>query len=296
LKKGVILTGSKFLVAVGLAWAFGAFFDPFHGFLGLSAMAVLAAVSNSNGGLYAALTGQYGNRSDVGAIAILSLNDGPFLTLLGLAFLGAMGVAEAEFPFVAFLAVLLPIGLGMLLGNLDPDIRDLLRPGEKLTIPFFAFALGAGMSFLDFFRPEVVFAGLFLGALTTIATGGAGILLLRLFGERSQIAGAAEGSTAGNAVATPAAVAAAAATAAQTGLMDPSAAGRYSEIVATATAQISIATLTTSLLCPLLVIGWSRWQLRRGVDGRLEDDGVLCSQPARDQVNASTNLNPSEQI
>ncbi|UCD00039.1 MAG: 2-keto-3-deoxygluconate permease, partial [Phycisphaerales bacterium] len=142
MKKGVLITLAKYVTGAMVGYLFGLIWDPMHGVLGLSAMAIVAAMTNSNGGMYAALTGQYGNHSDVGAIAVVSLNDGPFLTLV---FLGLTG---SKFPVIAFLAVLMPIALGMLLGNLDSDIRKFLKPGETLTIPFFAFALGAGMNFL----------------------------------------------------------------------------------------------------------------------------------------------------
>jgi 2-keto-3-deoxygluconate permease len=39
-----------------------------------------------------------------------------------------------------------------------------------------------------------------------------------------------------------------------------------------ASAQISISTLSTALLCPLAVILWDRYQRSRGIDGRAEDD------------------------
>lgn len=264
LKKGVLLTTSKYLAGfiVGMVW--GMLSDPVHGFLGLSTMAIIAAMTNGNGGMFAALTGQYGNRSDVGATAVLSLNDGPFFTLM------ALGMMGANFPLIAFVAVLLPILIGMILGNLDNEIRTFLAAGESLVIPFFAFALGAGMNLASFFNPEVVGAGIVLAVMTVILSGGAMVLTFKLFREKSFIAPWAEASTAGNAVATPAAIAAAATVAAGSGLMTASEAEVYQGLVAVASAQISIATITTALLVPIAVILADKYQKKRGIDGKVE--------------------------
>ncbi|MFM2090114.1 MAG: hypothetical protein RLZZ127_603 [Planctomycetota bacterium] len=258
LGKGMILTGTKFAVGVGVGWLVAVVFGPFEGFLGLATITIIAAMTNGNGGMYAALTGQYGNRSDVGALSILSLNDGPFLTMVGLGILGT------EFPLVVFLGVLIPIVVGMVLGNLDEDIRTFLAPGEKLLIPFFAFALGANMNFATFLNPAVAAGGILLGVMTTVLTGFGMWLVFTLFRIRSRIAAFAEASVAGNATATPAAIAAAAAAA---GSAD---AAQYQALVGTATAQISIAVITTALLCPIAVVLVDRWQRARGIEGAQE--------------------------
>jgi 2-keto-3-deoxygluconate permease len=260
LKKGALVTGTKYASAVTCGYVAAMIFGPFEGLLGLSTVTIIAAMSNGNGGLYAALTSQYGNRSDVAAISVISLNDGPFLTLL------ALGLMGQTFPVAAFLSVLIPLLLGMILGNLDPEIRAFLAPGERLTIPFFAFALGAGMSFTVFLNADVLAAGLFLGLATLLVTGLGGALVLRLFGERSQVAAVAEASTAGNAAATPFFVASAAGHAASAGWMDPALAARYLAIQDVATAQISIAIMTTAILCPVFVIFWNARQKRSGID------------------------------
>lgn len=261
LKKGFLLTSSKYLTGLAVGMAFGFFFDPWHGILGLSTMAIIAGMTNSNSGMYAALTGQYGNRSDVGGLSILAINDGPFLTLLSLGILGT------ALPMIAFIAVLLPIGIGMILGNLDPKIREFLKPGESLTIPFFSFALGAGMNLANFLNPEVLAGGLVLAILTFVLTGGMGILVFKVFKEKSYIAPIAEASTAGNAAATPAAIAAAASVAVASGAMTAAEFEAIQNIVPIATAQISISTITTSLLCPLGVILMDKYQRSRGIDG-----------------------------
>jgi 2-keto-3-deoxygluconate permease len=256
LKKGVLLTAAKYAAGAAAGYLMACFFDPMNGLLGLSTLAIIAATTNSNGGMYAALTEEYGSKSDVGAIALLSFNDGPVFTML------ALGVMGERFPFAAFVAALVPIGLGMLLGNLDHELRTFLAPGQRLTIPFFAFALGATMDFGCFLRLDVLGAGLVLGVATVVLSAAAGVLVLRLFREKSTIAGVALASTAGNATYTPTYIAAVAAS--------PAMAAKFGAIVETATAQITISTLTTAILCPLAFILWAKRQARRGIDLRAE--------------------------
>jgi 2-keto-3-deoxygluconate permease len=278
MKKGLLITTAKYGAGLAVAAIFAVVSDdPMNGVLGLSVLVIIAAMTNSNGGMYVALTGEYGNKSDVGAVAVLSLNDGPLFTLFGLALFGATGLlADTSFPISAFLVVFLPIGIGMFLGNLDEDIRKFLEPGQTITIPFFAFALGTLMNLSVFTQMDVLLGGLALGLATVILTGLAGAFALALFGERSQVAGISEASTAGNAVQTPAAIGVAAATAIVGG------AGLAAEqiealsvfadkaFVKTATAQVSISTLSTALMCPFFVIVWNAIQKARGIDGTKE--------------------------
>lgn len=259
LGKGALLTGTKFVVGALTGYLVGRFSDPFHGFLGLSTMTVIAAMTNGNGGLFAALTGQYGNRSDVGALSVLSLNDGPFFTMI------ALGLLGERFPAVVFLGVLLPLAIGMILGNLDAGLREFLRPGERILVPFFAFALGANMNLSVFLQWHYLLGGVALGLMTLCITGGAMWLALGAFRFRSRLTAFAEASAAGNATATPAAIAAAAAAA-----NSPNAAA-YRDLVGIATAQISIAVILTALLCPVAVMLADRWQRARGIVGTEEE-------------------------
>src|SRR6185312_13359208 len=59
-------------------------------FSGLSALGIVAAINDTNGGLYMALTGQYGQTRDAAGYSVMSLESGPFLTMLTL---GAAGLS-----------------------------------------------------------------------------------------------------------------------------------------------------------------------------------------------------------
>ena len=229
--KGIALTLSKFLIGALLGILVNYLFGP-TGVLGIAPLAIIAAVTNSNGGLYAALASEYGDSTDVGAISILSLNDGPFFTMLAL---GVTGIADV--PFIALVATIVPILIGFILGNLDENIREFLEPGATLLIPFFAFPLGAALNFGQILEAGV--PGIILGVLCTLLTGFGGYWTMKLLKAENPQVGAAVGTTAGNAVATPAALAA----------IDPS----LQAIAATATVQIAATIIVTAILCPLLV-------------------------------------------
>lgn len=237
-KKGGALWAGKILTAavIGVLIKFLAP-DQNHLFLGLSALAVVAAFSDTNGGLYMALMGQLGrNKEDVAAYSIMSLESGPFFTML---ILGVAGLAS--FPLVAFLFAILPLIVGMILGNLDPEMRDFLSRGQDVLIPMFAFALGVGINLKDVVSAGP--AGVILGVGVFAITGTVLVLLDKLTGGTG-LAGIAAASTAGNAAAVPVAVAAAYA--------------GYKGISDTATVQVAASVIVTAILVPIFTAWYSR--------------------------------------
>jgi len=244
LKTGFVITLVKFGIGVAIGLIVAKFFGS-NGLWGLSSLAIVAAMTNTNGGLYAALTGEFGNKSEVGAIAIISVNDGPFLTMIAL---GTAGIASI--PLLSLLGVVLPIALGMLLGNLDKQMRDFLMKGGPMLIPFFAFALGCGLSLSMLVKAGL--PGILLGVMTVVVGGFFNILADKASGGTG-VAGAAASSTAGNAVGTPAAVV----------LADPS----LSAIAAIATPQIAASTITTAILVPILTTYMARRNKKKELSG-----------------------------
>lgn len=204
-----------------------------EGFLGVSVLALMATVDNSNGGLWLAFTGKYGDERDRGAYMASALNDGPFISMV---FLGASGLADI--PLTAFLAAIIPLALGFVVGNLDPRWTEVMRPVPNIVIPFFAFALGTGIDLRDVVSGGAsgILVGVIAVALTAALTYAGYRFILRR-GSRSGIA-IASATTAGNAVATPAII----------GAIDPA----FEPYVAVATAQVASAVLVSAILAPLL--------------------------------------------
>lgn len=164
---------------------------------------------------------------------------------------------------MALLAAILPMLLGFILGNGSERARDFLAPGERLIIPFAAFALGAGIDFTVLAGSGAI--GIALGLATVIFSGGAAVLSLYAWHRarrhpaptRNVISGVCEASTAGNAIATPLAVA----------TIDPT----LMPVQGVATAQVAAAVVTTAFTAPFLVAYISRWQQRRGITPKNEE-------------------------
>lgn len=261
--KGFMINLMKVLSGVACGVILAKVAGPDSAFLGVTPLAMIGAMSNSNGGLYTALASKYGDDADVGAIAVISSNDGPFFEMM---FMGVAGVAEI--PLSTLLACILPIILGMILGNLDEKIRHFLKPGTMIAIFMFAFPLGAGMTLNTFVKAG--FPGVLLGLMTIVITGIPTYLFYRLTIPKSKrhscVAGMAVGTSAGNSVATPAAIAA----------IDAA----WLPYAETATAQVACSVMVTAILVPLIVDRLYKWEKKKGLlnmnvplAGELEDSG-----------------------
>ena len=58
--------------------------------------------------------------------------------------LGTTGLAEI--PILSLAAAIVPLIIGMILGNLDEDFKMLLSNGLAMLLPFNGFVLGANTS------------------------------------------------------------------------------------------------------------------------------------------------------
>lgn len=236
LKRGGILLLAKFCIGALIGITVGKVFGP-TGVFGLSALAVISAVTNSNGSVYLALMQTYGDDVDGGAMALLALNDGPFLTMI------AMGVSGlANIPVKAMIATIIPILVGMILGNLDKKFADFISPAGSVMIPFVGLTLGAGINLMNVIKGGL--PGILLGLVSVFIGGSFIVLCDRVIGKRPGYAGWAVATTAGNAVAVPAVVA----------MADPA----LAPYVSGATTHVAAAVVVTAIISPLMTSYWAR--------------------------------------
>lgn len=244
-KRGGALMATKVALGVLCGMVFGHFLgtQPVASgwFAGLSTLAIVAAINDTNGGLYMALMQRYGKPEDVAAYSVMALESGPFLTMVTL---GVAGLSS--FPWQTMVGAILPLCVGMLLGNLDPELRTFLGQGVPVMIPFFAFALGTTLDL------HLVWTAGLLGVLLGIATllGSAIVLVVvdKLIGGNGT-AGMAAATTAGNAAAVPMLVAAAN--------------QHYAAAAKTATVLVAACVVVTGFLAPLLTVWWNRRVIRQ---------------------------------
>lgn len=239
IRKGGALLAAKIAagVATGLLFAHFLGEKPVESgwFLGLSALAVVAAMNDTNGGLYMALTRQYGRPQDAAAYSVMTLESGPFLTMITLGIAGL-----SAFPWQTMVGAILPLALGMALGNLDREMRDFLGGAVAVLIPFFAFALGASLNLSNIWHTGLLGIGLGLGV---VAVSGSILWTTDRLTGGNGVAGIAAASTAGNAVAVPALVA--------------SANGAYAQAAPAATLLVATCVVVTALTVPLLTaLAW----------------------------------------
>lgn len=236
IKRGGILLLAKFIIGSLIGIVIGKIFGT-SGIFGITTLAIISSVTNSNGSLYMSLMANFGDETDVAAMSVLTINDGPFLTLVAL---GASGLAQI--PLISLVAVIVPLIFGMILGNLDEEMKKFLAPGVGLLIPFVGIVLGGSINLMSIFRGGI--SGIALGLIAVLIGGPFIVFCDRVIGKRPGYAGWAVATAAGNSIATPAAVA----------LVDPT----WAPYVGMATTQVAAAVVVTAIIVPIITGWWAK--------------------------------------
>lgn len=252
LYKGFTLTFMKFILGILFGLAVSAVFGSV-GLFGITPMAFIAALTNSGGGLYLGLANQYGDETDAGAISILSLNDGPFFTMIAM---GAAGMASI--PLNSFIATLIPLIVGIVWGNLDSTFRDVAAKAMPIVTFFMMIPIGAGMSLYSLISGGM--AGVLLAIISALTAFIFYFLYQFLLPKKKRNAmGAAIGNTAANATSVPAYMAE----------VDPT----WEPYAATASAQCAVAAIVTAFTCPIITAFCDKYMRKKKL-GIYSDEAI----------------------
>ena len=253
LKRGFGILFAKVGIATALALSVAHFFG--GDIMGLSTLAVMVAMSDTNGGMFLALTSVMGSKEDAGTYVPQSIETGPFLTML--IFVGA---GLANIPWLTLVSVIAPIFVGALLGNLDHELREFFGGHEPIIVPFMAFTLGQNINLASVLTAGV--QGVVLGLSVLVITGAICITVDKLLGG-SGIAGAAASSTAGNSAAVPNAVA----------MADPT----FAAVAPTATVQVAASVIVTAICTPILT-AWMYRKVKKKFENEKAVDKALAKE------------------
>ena len=240
LKRGGTLCLTKIGIGFASAWVMMHFFGV-GGFWGISSLAVVAAMISCNPGLYIALSQQYGDDVDLANFGPLNLIAVPAMPIL------IMGAASgAGIDYRAAIATIAPFLLGIVLGNIDPKIRAMMAPAGPAILPFLGFCFGSAINLVKAVHAGL--SGLVLTALFLLVNITVMLLVDRILLRQRGHAAMAICCVAGIAVVVPSMLAAS----------RPTLAG----YVETATSQLALCTILTTLIIPWLTKALVNWDSR----------------------------------
>lgn len=250
LKRHGIILVVKGIVSVIISLLYIRFFGQ-EGVLGVSALAFVVAISSTNPAVYMSTVDVYGNEDDPAAYGITGLFSIPLFPIIVYSLLS--GTSGGGMDWTPVFTTLIPLVVGLILGNIDTDFSKVFTPGIGAILPLLGWNLGQGMNLVE-----------------ALKAGGSGFVLLIMFLvinlyiifldnkvlKNDGIVGFALLNVAGVSTSTPAVI----------GALYPALAGSY---VSGATSQVLLVCVVTSILTPIL----TQWQYKR-VYGKLPVDQI----------------------
>lgn len=244
LKDAMHRGGLLILVRLGVAYVLCALFYAVFGLdgvLGISFLTFACAVTSANAALYMGIIQPFGDKADKASFGLMLICSMPLLPMLFLGFFGTSGFGIAQVMQVV--SLLIPFVLGMVLGNLDEDIRKVFAGGNGIVLPFLGFEFGSTINLIEALK--MVPQGLLMSAIFLIVVIVPSYVFERLVLHRPGYASVASGALAGVALAIPALAAASN--------------EALSPYVSGSVAVLAFVMAVTNVLCPFLV----NWSLKR---------------------------------
>lgn len=144
LKRQGILLVTKLVLSISLGLGVIALFGQ-EGIFGISSVALVVALSSINPALYLSLVKDFGNEEDPAAFGLTGLFSIPVVPIIVYSLTSSGGSMD----WSPIYSTLIPIAIGMLLGNLDKKFTALFGPGVALFIPLMGWNIGQGIDLVE---------------------------------------------------------------------------------------------------------------------------------------------------
>lgn len=128
---------------------FGVIFAKFFGLagiFGISSISFIVCLTSLNPTIFLAIVNDYGDETDKAAFGILSLVASPVIPM----FIYGL-TSPTDLDLMPIISTMIPLGVGVLIGNLDKELADFLGSGMSYIIFFLGWTVGASINLLDAF-------------------------------------------------------------------------------------------------------------------------------------------------
>lgn len=141
-RHGVIVL-VKLIISFGVSLLYMNIFGQ-SGIWGISALALTIALCSMNPAVYIALVDDFGVDMDKAAFGLTALFSIPAFPMIIYALSGS-----GEIDWMPIISILIPLFLGMLLGNIDKEFNKIFGTGITVLTPILGWNLGQGMNLLE---------------------------------------------------------------------------------------------------------------------------------------------------
>lgn len=198
MKRGGVLLLGKILIAVVLTTIYLRLFGP-DGVMGISVLAFCITVISLNPGTFLAVASAHGDSIDPPGFGLYNLVVVPTVPAL------ILGVLDgAAFDYMGIITTLVPFLLGMLLGNLDPELKKLFGGATRPMLFFAGCNFGAAVDLMAAVRTGM--SGLLLSLIYIVCCALGLLLVDKLVLRQPGYAAASLSCVAGASVSMPAIV------------------------------------------------------------------------------------------
>lgn len=131
------------------------------GFAGIDAITLVCCLTSANAALYMGIIQPYADESDDGAFPIMLIFSMPLLPFIFLTYFGSGG-GDFLSQIMQVFSLLIPFLLGVLLGNIDPEIKKVFKGGNTILLPFLGFQFGSTIDLVRAFQGEIILVAVLL--------------------------------------------------------------------------------------------------------------------------------------